>query len=66
MQCPICKSKFDHPVRRGRRSRFCGPLCRAKNRKEWRRLYDASEPVKAKKRKREMDKWWREHPKSGV
>ncbi len=63
MRCLICKAKFDHPVRRGRRAKFCGALCRAKYLKKWRRLYDASEPVKAKKRKRAMEKWYRDNPR---
>lgn len=62
MKCPICKSKFEHPIKRGRNSRFCGPKCRAKHRKKWRRQHDAQEYVKALKCEREIARYHRKNP----
>lgn len=58
--CEICHKKLKHPVRRGRRARFCGPVCREIYRKDWRKRYDAQEYVKKAKREREMAKYWAE------
>lgn len=60
VKCPICNKKFSYPARRGRRSLFCSPECRAKYKKVWRKLYDAQGYVKLKKRKREAERWRRE------
>ena len=61
-RCPICKTKFDHPVKPGRKALFCGPECRTKYEKEWHKIYDAQDHVKAAKRKREMARYHRENP----
>lgn len=57
-KCLVCKKKINHPVKRGRKAKFCGSECRIKHRKEWRRGYDAQPYVKAAKSKREMAKYW--------
>ncbi|KKL86034.1 hypothetical protein LCGC14_1948750 [marine sediment metagenome] len=59
MQCEICNKRINHPVRRGRKSRFCGFKCRAKHKKEWRRVYDAQKHIKKKKSKRELARYYR-------
>jgi len=63
MRCLICNKKFNHPIRSGKRAKFCGPKCRAKHKKEWHRAYDAQEHIKAAKRVRESARWYREHPR---
>lgn len=63
MKCPVCKAKFDYPYKRGGRSRFCSPLCRAVHRKKWRKKYDAQEHLKASRRKSSLAWYYRQKEK---
>lgn len=58
MKCLICKTEFEYPIKRGRRSRLCGPKCRKKYWKEWHRVYDAQPYAKAKRSKGVMTKYY--------
>jgi hypothetical protein len=62
MKCLICHSRFEHPVKRGRRARFCSDICRVKHKKAWRKVYDAQPHIKEAKRLREMARWRRDNP----
>lgn len=61
-RCLICKTKLNHPVKPGRKALFCGPECRIKHEKQYHKVYDAQDHVKAAKRKREMARYHRDNP----
>lgn len=49
MRCLICKAEFEHPYRAGRKSKVCGPRCRAEHKRQWHKLYDAQDRIKKAK-----------------
>ena len=56
-KCEICKKPIDHPVRRGRKAKYCSEKCRTKGKKQWRRKYDAQPRVRGKKAAQAMVKY---------
>ena len=57
-KCETCKKPVSHPVRRGRKAKYCSEKCRVKGKKKWRKEYDALPRVRGKKAARAMVSYW--------